>query len=233
MLIFVEYAGVFYSFATDPASNTLISAASGSLSFSGGIMSSANVLQVMPPSASTACGVAVSSINEVTNPNLTGGYSTGVNFAGTFTYPLAIDAAGNFQSTTFNINYNAGYQGIQSLATLAGTYTGTIGTSQFSEAGTFTFGPASVPANSGNQFGVGIISGTGASGCSYTGTVSPLFKGNGYSTLITSGGSPCRLPNTQFSGLVYLDTSKTPNHLYSFSPDQAHTDGLIFTGTRN
>jgi hypothetical protein len=167
--------------------------------------------------------------NETTSPSLTGRYSTGVNIAGTFNYPVEIDPAGDFKSTRFNINYDSDYQGVQSLATLAGTYAGTVATSQYLEAATFTFGPASVSANLGD-FGVGIVSGTGASGCTYTGTVSPLFKGNGYTLELISGGSPCLMPTMQFSGLVYLNT--TTGNLYSFLPNAARTDGLIFTGQR-
>jgi hypothetical protein len=60
--------------------------------------------------------------------------------------------------------------------------------------------------------------------------VSPLFKGNGYTTTITIGGAPCTLPNRSFSGLIYLDTAN--KLLYAFAPDDARTDGLIFTGTK-
>lgn len=254
MLVFVNFAASFYSFVTSPtASNpaAVISASSGTLGFSGGTMNSGNVIEVTPPNADvsataplgTDCGVAITSAtytvkgvpetvnNETTDPNLTGGYNTAQNIAGTFTYPAIIDAASDFKTTVFNIPYDADYQGVQSLGTLAGTYSGTVATSQLSETATFTFGPASVAANSGNQFGVGIVSGTGASGCAYTGTVSPLYRGNGYNLVLTSGAYPCMLTGTTFSGLVYLDT--THNLLYSFSPNGTRTDGLIFTGTRN
>ncbi len=193
-----------------------------------------------PAPHGTDCGIPITSTsdvfngitqvdNETTSPSLTGRYSTGVNIAGTFNYPVEIDPAGDFKSTRFNINYDSDYQGVQSLATLAGTYAGTVATSQYLEAATFTFGPASVSANLGD-FGVGIVSGTGASGCTYTGTVSPLFKGNGYTLELISGGSPCLMPTMQFSGLVYLNT--TTGNLYSFLPNAARTDGLIFTGQR-
>jgi hypothetical protein len=269
VLVFVESTGAFYSFAfteagTDTAHpiapDNLVSASSGTFSFSGGAMSSGNVLEVTPPNVIDAflsgssttpnpasphgvdCGIAISSSvdvfngvtqvnNETTSPTFVGGYDTGINLAGTFTYPLAIDAAGDSKSTFFNINYDADYQSVQSLATLAGSYTGTVSTSQFSEAATFTFGPASVAANSGNQYGVGIVTGTGTGGCTYTGTVSPLYKGNGYSMSVTAGGSPCHLPGTQFTGLVYFRQSS--GYLYSFAPNPARNDGLIFSGSRN
>ncbi|HSY26030.1 MAG TPA: hypothetical protein VK832_00865 [Burkholderiaceae bacterium] len=254
MVVFVNYAGAFFSFVTNPTTTNpaaIISASSGTLTFSGGTMSAAGVIEVTPPNAinpsatapnGTDCGVPITSAvetingvtqvnNETTSPSLTGGYNTAQNIAGTFTYPSEIDAAGDFKTTVFNINYDADYQNTQSLGTLAGTYSGTVASSQLSEAATFTFGPASVAANSANEFGVGVVSGTGASGCAYTGTVSPLFRGNGYNLVLTSGPSPCLLTGASFAGLVYLDT--THNLLYSFSPNGTRTDGLIFTGTRN
>jgi len=261
-MVFVEYSGAFYAFAfatgtgsdtsipLDPAN--LISASSGTFSYSGGAMSSGNVIEVSPPNAygnttsapnGTNCGVPIVNYvvtttspsytldTEATAPTFVGGYNTGINIAGTFTYPLVVDTSGDYKLSFFNINYDADYQSVQSLATLAGSYTGTVGTSQFSEAATFTFGPASVAANSGNVYGVGLVTGVGADGCSYTGTVSPLYKGNGYTMSVTSGSSPCYLPDTQFTGLVYFRQSS--GYLYSFAPNSARNDGLIFSGSRN
>lgn len=229
MLVFVVANGAYYMFFSAPATPSVVTGAqAGTLSFSGGTMVGGGIVEVTLPTVTTVPGVPTS-FGAVSSPSFTGGYNTGINFAGTLTYP-APDANGNFQTTTFNLNYNTGYQGIQNLATLAGTYTGTVGTSAAQELATFTFSPASVPANSGNQFGVAIITGQGADGCSYTGIVAPLFKGNGYTTNITSGGAPCLLPNNQFSGLIYLDT--TNNLLYSYAPDTARTDGLIFFGSK-
>ena len=48
---------------------------------------------------------------------------------------------------------------------------------------------------------------------------------------MSTGAAPCNLPQTQFSGLIYLDT-KT-NILYSFSPNSSHSDGVLFSGTRS
>jgi hypothetical protein len=235
-------------------------ASSGTMTFSGGSVGSSSVLEVVPPNSigvsatapnGTNCGVPITyageKINGVTQvgnsanaPTFTGAYNTAQNIAGVFTYPLAIDNNNDFKTSCFgtggctsatnSLTYDTDYQNVQNLGTLAGTYTGTVATSQFSESATFTFGPASVAANSGNAFGVGLVSGTGASGCTYNGTVSPLFKGNGYTLLLNSGGIPCALPNNQFAGLVYLYAAG--NQLYSFSPNAARTDGLIFTGLR-
>lgn len=225
-LVFAVSNGVFYMFYTEPCSPTIEGAMQGTLSFGGGTMLSSNIVDVNLQHNKVFDTSAGSS------PTFNGGYNTGVNFYGNWVYPMAVDNAGDFKQISLDLLYSSNYQGIQDLGTLAGTYVGTVGTSGLSESATFTFGTASVPANSGNQFGVGTINGTGKSGCAYTGTVSPLFKGNGYTTNITSGGFPCILPNTQFSGLIYLETTVAPNFLYSFAPDTARTDGLIFTGSK-
>ena len=238
MVMFVVANGGFYLFYTEPGTySPIVGAMQGTLSFGGGTMSATNVLDVnlqdktvFDPTAGTA-------------PTFNGGYTTGVDVSGYFSYPVPVavnpaqlpsgtNVVGYNQVVGFNLPYNVDYQGVQNLGTLEGTYTGIVGTSGSGmyDSATFTFGPASVPANSGNQYGVGTLTGTDLAGCTYTGTVSPLYKGNGYTTNITSGGYPCRLPNTQFTGLIYYDT--TNNLLYSFAPDTARTDGLIFTGSR-
>jgi hypothetical protein len=221
ILAFVVDSGVYYAFYTATGSPSIpLGAAEGTFAFSGGNMTAADTENVTLPFTLSGGTVA----GTVTNPSFTGAYNTGVNIAGTLSYPLS------GATEVFNLSYNAGYQGVQDLGTLAGTYTGTVGSSSLSENATFTFSPATVPANSGNSFGVATITGTGASGCTYTGTVSPLYKGNGYTTVITSGASPCLLPGTEYTGLIYLNT--TTNILYSYAPDVARTDGLIFVGTK-
>ncbi len=233
VLSFVEVTGAIYTFYISPTNAALITTADqGTLSFSGGAMSSSIMEVNLPGSKTLGCPAATTTTtpNGVYSASMVGGYNVGQNIAGSLTYAIA-DANGYVNTTNFNLPYDSDYQGVQDLATLAGTYTGTVGTSQFSETATFTIGPPSVPANGGNSLGVSLLAGTGASGCAYTGSVSPLYKGNGYTVVITSGPSPCLLPGQQFGGLIYLNT-KT-NILYSFSPNAARTDGIIFSGTRS
>ncbi|MBV8665837.1 MAG: hypothetical protein JO269_05060 [Burkholderiaceae bacterium] len=246
-LVFMEANGSYYAFYSQPNAaalnpSTLGGVQQGTMTFGGGGMAAANVLDInfqpglMVPGATSAANF----------PSFNGAYNTGLNIAGTFTYSnieySGTTASPSCQNLTsaptgaytvcYNLPYNADYQKTQNLSTLAGSYKGTVATSVGRQAATFTFSPASVQANAGNQFGVATVSGTGADGCTYSGTVSPLFKGNGYNLLLNSGNAPCVLPNTQFSGLVYLDTTDNPNQLYSFSPNAAHSDGVIFVGTR-
>jgi hypothetical protein len=232
----------FYPSATHP--EVLNAADTGSLVFGGDAMNS-SVLQVIAP-ASVAGGSAVGSIpaglytpmcdnftGNATVASMVGGYQTGVNLTETYTYG-STDINGYTNVTTTDattLRYDADYQGVQNLSTLAGTFNGYVSTSQKSEPATFTIGPPSVPANAGNSLGVSVLTGTTASGCAYSGSVSPLFKGNGYTISMSSGTAPCLLPQTQFVGLIYLNT-KT-NILYSFAPNQGRTDGVIFSGTRS
>ena len=254
VITFAVATGSIYTFYPSTSNPAVLNAADyGALSFGGGVMSS-SLLEVTAPAAVPF--TAPASDPTETNPyagiagqysglcdyfggnvaaaNMTGGYNTGVNLAETLTFSAA-DFRTWFNTTQTDSNtlvYDADYQGVQSLSTLAGTYNGYVSTSQNSELATFTIGPASVPANAGNSLGVSILTGTGASGCTYTGSVSPLYKGNGYTVSMTSGsGAACKLPQTQFGGLMYLNT-KT-NILYSFAPNAGHTDGVIFSGTRS
>jgi hypothetical protein len=226
-VVFVEVTGAYYAFYMDSLAPTVLAGATaGTFSFGGGGMTSSGTLNITPPVSLpiSASGTPPVQVGIATAPSFGGAYNTGMNIAGTFTFPTTA------ATITFNLPYNADYQNAQNLSTLAGTYTGTVASSTASESATFTFGTASVLANSANQFGVATVTGTGADGCIYTGTVSPLYKGNGYNLSISSGNAPCTLPNTQFTGLVYLDVAN--NFLYSFSPNAARSDGLIFTGSR-
>lgn len=244
---FALVTGSIYSFYPSPAHPEVLNAADfGGLTFGGNAMS-ASMLEVIAP-ASVAGGSAYGSIasglyssmcdnfaGNVASANMVGGYQTGINLNETLTFS-GTDASGYTNSTTTDATtllYDTDYQGVQSLSTLAGTYNGYVSTSQFSEPATFTIGPASMPANADNSLGVSVLTGTGASGCTYSGSVSPLFKGNGYTISISTGAAPCKLPQTQFGGLIYLKTSVTPNILYSFAPNSGHTDGVIFSGTRS
>ena len=239
VLTFVEATGLAYNFYPSAANPALLYAADeGSLAFGGNVMSSTNMLQVsLPGSPIPGCTpVAASRANSYA---LTGSYVTGQSMSGTISYPLAVN--GQYIISTFGITnatgavnssftYDTDYQGVQDLSHLAGTYSGMIGTSLSNDPVSFTISPPSVPANSGNSLGVSIMTGTTASGCIYVGSVSPLFKGNGYTATLTSGPT-CLLPTTQFSGLLYLN-SKT-NIAYAFMPNAARSDGLVFSGTRN
>jgi len=228
----------FYPSANNPA--VLNAADYGILSFGGGAMSS-SLLEVVSPASNSASSGSYSFAsqyspvcdnfnNSLAAANLTGAYNTGINIAGTLTFSSP-DAAGYINTTSFNMNYDADYQGVQSLSTLAGTYNGYVSTSQFAEPASFTIAPASVPANAGNSLGVSVLTGTGASGCSYTGSASPLYKGNGYNVVMSSGPAPCKLPQAQFSGLMYLNTST--NILYTFAPNSGRSDGVLFSGKRS
>ena len=250
VVTFAVATGSIYNFYPSTNNPAVLNAADeGTLSFASDAMSS-SILEVIAPAsvpftatasqptnpyasiASNFSPMCDNFTNNLAAANLTGGYNTGVNLALVLTYSET-DAAGwnnTTQTTATTLLYDADYQGVQSLSTLAGTFNGYVSTSQFSEPASFTIDPASVPANAGNDLGVSVLIGTGASGCSYTGSVSPLFKGNGYSITISTGPSPCSLPQAQFSGLIYLNTST--NTLYSFAPNAGHTDGIIFSGTR-
>lgn len=245
VITFAVATGSIYTFYPSTNNPAVLNAAdAGSLTFGGGAMS-ATLQEVISPASVPGAGNSGSPYaaiagnfsqlcdyftGGIASANLTGAYNTGINIAGTLTFS-GPDVNGWFNTTSVNnLTYDSDYQGVQSLSTLAGTYNGYVSTSQSAEPATFTIAPASVPANAGSDLGVSVLTGTGASGCTYTGSVSPLFKGNGYSVSMSSGPAPCKLPQTQFGGLIYLNTST--NILYSFAPNGGRSDGILFSGTR-
>jgi hypothetical protein len=244
IITFAVATGSIYTFYPSTANPAVLNAADyGSLTFGGNAMSSGLLEVIAPGSASVANGnspfagiyspMCDNFTGNVASASMVGGYQTGVNLTETLSFTTSDSAGWSVSRTTDTppLLYDADYQGIQNLSTLAGTYNGYVSTSQLSEPATFTIGPPSVPANAGNSLGVSVLTGTGASGCAYSGSVSPLYKGNGYTISISSGTEPCLLPQTQFVGLIYLNT-KT-NILYSFAPNPGHSDGVIFSGTRS
>ena len=100
----------------------------------------------------------------VNNFTLAGSYTAKSSLGGTLTYAPS-------STSTFTSTYNSNYELTPSLATIAGTYSGSAATSGGTESAVFTIN------------GAGAISGSGASGCTFTGTASPRTKGNVYNLL--------------------------------------------------
>ena len=201
-LLFVTSGGAYYSFYTTPNTTSLAGAIHGAtLAFSGGTIStsSANDLNIVSKTSTT--------------PNVTGTYTTAQNIALTYVYP-------DNSTITFNGTYNTGYQGIQSISTLAGTYKGTLGSLEGTDTNTtFTIAVD------------GSIIGSSASGCTYRGTAAPLYKGNGYTINLTTGPAPCAVVAQTANGLAYLDaTSKTLYFDTSLTSNPG--DGLVFKGVQ-
>lgn len=79
-------------------------------------------------------------------------------------------------TTTFTSTFNAAYDTTPSLAAVAGTFTGQVAFSQGVENATVTISPN------------GMLSGTGASGCTVSGNVATRSRGNVYNLILAFGG---------------------------------------------
>lgn len=142
--------------------------------------------------------------------SVTASYVAKQSLNGTVSYP------GGTQ-TTFTSTYDANYEVTPSLATLAGTFTGT----------------------SLSQNTTIIISSTGAvtgsvSNCvvaaPLSGTVSARADGNAYNFSITVGATPCLSAPQTYTGLGYFNSSTKT--LYAGGTNAARTDEIIFVGTK-
>ena len=132
-----------------------------------------------------------------------------------FNGTVAYGAAGN---TSFSSTYDVGYEAAPSLAALAGTFTGQVASSAGNENAAVTISVG------------GAISGSGASGCSLSGSVAPRARGNAFNVSLTFGGAPCLFANQTLIGIAYFNA--TTKVLYSALPNANRTDGVLFVGVK-
>ena len=98
-------------------------------------------------------------------------------------------------TTSFSSTYDANYEAAPSLAALAGTFAGQVASSAGNDNATVTISSA------------GAISGSGASGCALSGTVSPRARGNAFNASLTFGGAPCLFANQTLTGIAYFNAT--------------------------
>ncbi|MCD9122578.1 hypothetical protein [Cupriavidus sp. UGS-1] len=143
---------------------------------------------------------------------INGTYATKGNLNGTVRYP----ATG--QTATFTSTYDKNYELTPSLATLAGTYSGTSVIPEGGESATITVASS------------GTISGAGASGCRIEGAAKPRARGNAYDITVTFGPSPCARPGQKMSGVAYY--SAEDRSLIATGTTSDRSAGVLFVGTR-
>jgi hypothetical protein len=138
-------------------------------------------------------------------------YVAGQSFNGAVAY----GAAG---STSFSSTYDVRYEATPSLAALAGSFAGQVASSAGNEG-------ANIIISAG-----GAISGSGASGCSVSGSVAPRARGNAFNMSLTFGGTPCLFANQTLTGIAYFDA--TTRVVYAAAPNANRTDGVLFVGAK-
>ena len=121
-------------------------------------------------------------------------------------------------TVTFTSSYNTAYDTQQTVASLAGTYTGQAGSS-----GGVQTANVSVAAD-------GTFTGTEQSGCTFTGGATLRTRGAVFDQSITFGGAPCFFAGSTLQGIVYFDIPT--RRLYMATPNSSRTDAAIFFGTK-
>jgi hypothetical protein len=147
----------------------------------------------------------------ILNFTMAGTYTEKSKLGGTLTYSGG--------TNTFTSTYDTNYDLSPSLATIAGTYSG--------QAKTVNSGPelATVMIAGG-----GAITGTSASGCSFTGTAAPRAKGNVYNVSVTFSGGNCDNGTNIVTGVAYYAASNKT--LVSTALNSGRTNGFIFLGAK-
>jgi len=140
-------------------------------------------------------------------------YVSKQSFNGSITYPSA------YQTSTFTSTYNSAYDQTPSLASLAGTYTGSVVVASVTETVWV------VISSSGG------VSGSGTSGCTFSGSAAPHAKGNVYDLSITFNGGACSNGTSTVTGIGYLNT--TTNRLYAVALNSIRSNGFVFVGAKS
>lgn len=179
---------------------------------------------------SAVLGGAVQGTSTSTNGNFTSADGVDFNFEGaginsfTFsgTYVQKSTLGGTLTapgvSFTMTTAYDADYDLTPSLATIAGTYSGTAITAGGTDSATVTIS------------GAGAITGSSALGCNFSGTGSVRAKGNVYDVSVTFAGGNCSNGTDTVTGVAYYDA--TTKVLTSTALNTARTNGFMFAGTK-
>ncbi len=143
--------------------------------------------------------------------------------AGTFTGTVATKTSLNISTslgTTLNSTYDTSYDQPASLASLAGTYSGSAVTGRtLPQAATVTISAA------------GAVSSV-ATGCITSGTATPRATGkNVFNVSVTFTGASCALGNGAVAtGIATFNPAS--RQLLSMAMNAAKSDGFIYAGTR-
>ena len=128
------------------------------------------------------------------------------------------------QNITFSANYSSDYELTASISTIAGKYVGT------SESVNSSNSISSSDAVTFDINASGNITGTGNSGCTFSGTIQPRTSGNAYNVTITFGASPCQYPGTTITGASYFD--RTSNIAYAVASTPTGSANFIASATK-
>jgi len=188
--------GTFYVLYTGPGSNVVAGVGYGDITSANGLFSSSNARDF-----SIGYGV----------------YPLFVS--GTYVPQSSLSGALAEQggSLSFTATYDQSYRQPASLSTLAGSYGGSVASSQGWQS-------ATVAINASGSF-VG-----SAPGCSFSGTAAPRGAVKLYNVTVHFQGGGCLFGTSTLTGIGYLDT--TGRQLYAAAPNAGRTDGFLFIGSK-
>jgi hypothetical protein len=78
--------------------------------------------------------------------------------------------------------------------------------------------------------GNGTMTGSGTSGCTFSGTAAPRISGNIFATKTTFNGPPCLFGRQTLDGVLYYD--ETINRAYGMAMTDARDGGFMFVAPR-
>lgn len=181
---------------------------------------SASIAGVIQGSSSSSGGTFTSSDGRdfnfeglgINNMSIAGTYAARQSIAGDINY-------GRGQPTAFTATYDARYTQPATLSAIAGSYTGQSATAGENE-------PASFIVSS-----TGTVSGVGATGCRFTGNVSPRGAVAVYDLSLSFLGGICEQGSATINGVAYLDADG--KRLYAAALDASRSNGAVFVGTKD
>jgi len=188
---------VIYSARNNP--NLIAGVVQGSSTSSGGVFLSNNAKDF------SIEGLGVHSAT------ISGTYSTKQSLSGTVLYNDA-------SAVDFSGIYDNNYEITPSVATIAGTYSGTVAFSLGIEDATVSVSTS------------GAISGVGTSGCTMSGSIKPSTSGNVYNVSVIFGAAPCYFVNQTMEGIGYYDAET--KQLLTAAPNHNRTEGIMFVGVK-
>jgi hypothetical protein len=120
---------------------------------------------------------------------------------------------------TVSAEYSSDYEFTPSLATIAGSYSGSSVASGGVEFTTATISPA------------GDISGSSASGCTFPGSIAPRTSGNVYDVSVTFNGGTCANGTGTVTGVAFYDAANS--QLISMALNSSRTNGFLAIGVKD
>lgn len=120
---------------------------------------------------------------------------------------------------SFNTVYDAQANNTNAdLSTIAGTYSGTSAIVQGIEGAGLTIS------------NTGVVSGTGQSGCNYSGTAVAVPDAPYYSINLVFSGSPCYLARQEVKGVAYYDLANKT--LYAVAETSSRQNAVLYLGVK-